>query len=412
MHVVIPNKVNLARKVLGGRDANPLATGRAYYQVQESVGNGQWKTVEGSGFVLNQAKWANKETWRRIDIRLGTSKTVELDGRTRVLVRMSNRSSRGDIIVADSFELRRIGYLQEDINFAITDCKNDVLRVIVQREKIESTADYVLDLADLAIDTVQLGAAVYTLNVPGAALKGAQVVLSASEVVESLERLKEVQQAFKDSDSYDNLSAELRNEIIDSLGLQATYDQYYRGCNSRDGVNWWNDLFSIFVPDGWEDYMDDGRHYEDKNLDIESTTIEDLESGNGDNGDDPPPPPPPTVSLIQTRVDAVLEGKCRNSCTWQQATVSGFPPGTYRVRCFTYNTYNRQPVEYTNNNSYYTITVGSNGTGQNSKVCWNGIYNDVARYSANVYVTVGGYTSNIITLARPLAPAAPLTGSR
>ncbi|WP_419927277.1 CAP domain-containing protein [Candidatus Poriferisocius sp.] len=122
-----------------------------------------------------------------------------------------------------------------------------------------------------------------------------------------------------------------------------------------------------------------------------TTTIDDdPQPGGGDSA----------VTLRQTDVDAVYEGKCNFSCAWQAVTVTGFQPGTYPVKCWSHNTPNRTPIEYQIGNPY-TVTVGPDGTGSNSEVCWNGWYQDVADYSANVYVTVGNVKSNTITLRRP-----------
>ena len=121
----------------------------------------------------------------------------------------------------------------------------------------------------------------------------------------------------------------------------------------------------------------------------------------------PTPQPTPTpviptaieVNLRQTNVDAVHEGYCRYSCTWQLVSVSGFSPGSYRVRCYSYNSANGRAFEYQSSRSYF-VHVGNDGHGSNSKVCYNGFYRDIAAYNANVYVTVGGLRSNDITLTR------------
>ena len=47
------------------------------------------------------------------------------------------------------------------------------------------------------------------------------------------------------------------------------------------------------------------------------------------------------------------------------------------------------------------MQVGSDGTGSNLRVCYNGYYRGVATDSADVYVTVGGHSSNTIALERP-----------
>ena len=107
------------------------------------------------------------------------------------------------------------------------------------------------------------------------------------------------------------------------------------------------------------------------------------------------------VTLRQTDVDAVYEQEeCNVSCTWQAVTVTGFEPGTYAVGCWSLNTPDNTPLEY---QIYirYTVSVGPDGTGSNTKVCWNGWYEDVAEHSADVYVTVGNIKSNTITLRRP-----------
>ena len=122
----------------------------------------------------------------------------------------------------------------------------------------------------------------------------------------------------------------------------------------------------------------------------------------------PPAGATPSVSLRQSDVDAVAEGRCRWSCTWQQVSVSGFASGPHRVRCYTRNTVSREPAEYQASRSYY-VQVGSDGTGSSSRVCYNGYYRDVAQHSANVYVTVGEHSSNTITLQRPPGATRPGT---
>ncbi len=107
-----------------------------------------------------------------------------------------------------------------------------------------------------------------------------------------------------------------------------------------------------------------------------------------------------SVELAQTDADAVLDGRCTFSCTWQQVTLSGFPLGTYTVECWSLDSADGTAFRY-HLSDQYTVTVGDDGTGVNSRVCWNGWYDDVAENSANVYVTVNGIKSNTTTLRRP-----------
>lgn len=107
----------------------------------------------------------------------------------------------------------------------------------------------------------------------------------------------------------------------------------------------------------------------------------------------------PRVTLRQTNVDAVHEGRCTYSCTWQEVAVSGFSPGTYIVECWSHNTSDGSLLRYDRNR--YKVTASPDGTGENARVCYNGNYEDVADYSARVYVTVNGIKSDTITLRRP-----------
>ena len=114
---------------------------------------------------------------------------------------------------------------------------------------------------------------------------------------------------------------------------------------------------------------------------------------------DPKPTGGESVELRQTSEDAADEGKCKNSCTWQAVTVTGFAPATYSVECWSLNTADGTPLSY-QTTTQYSVTIGTDGTGTNSRICWNGHYADVAQHSADVYVTVGGVQSNTITLRR------------
>ena len=106
---------------------------------------------------------------------------------------------------------------------------------------------------------------------------------------------------------------------------------------------------------------------------------------------------PFSITLRQIKNDVASEGRCPESCTWLEVGVSGYPPGTYEVKCWSYN-YAEGIAQ-----SYATarIKVDDNGAGTNPRACLNGDYSDVAEFSSRVYVTVDGHPSNTISLERP-----------
>ena len=407
---------------------NPTANSR--YEIQQQNEQGEWEVVYRFNNNLRDSNGALKEGWRW---RGG----VELDGNIRVKVykRYDNNWSR---LAVDSFRLEWRDLLPIDKFTAITACKVDVFdEVVLKIKAIKGVAQVVLEFAkDVAIDAA-IAAAVTALGGPAAI---------AYTVIRTTSKIKQVrfvaragEKALDLIDAYRALARSLNanvptiiREAIDTgqdikdliesgtdLGLELVeailndnfdeedrerYHRYVKACEEPNGVDIWDDLWEIVTKDGYLDYVQNW-HPNPNNADMDAVEevlsealLEDTGAGEGE-ADAPTPAPVRTVSLRQTNVDAVHDGKCRYSCTWQAVSVSGFSLGLHRVRCWTHN-HASGLDEYQTSETRY-VFLGNNGIGINARVCYNGLYSDVAQYSADVYVTVGGYHSNTITLVRP-----------
>lgn len=411
MHAFIPRKIRL------GRDANPLATGWAYYRVQQRV-NGNWTTVDGGDFALDQEKWANTQGLGGLWVRLGTSTKVELDGPTRVVVRMSNRSSRGDIIVADSFELRWRDLHPMDKVVAIQACKLDVVNQVLKIERIKRITKVVLEFArDIAVDAA-ITAALAALGGPAAI---AYKVVSVTNKVRKVEFISKAtgaaiditQAARRLARAHRNQLPKLFSEALDKgkkaediirdgveLGIELVHavsaslswdsqrrvDKYLKDCEKSD-ISIWDDPWDIFIKAGYLDY-------------VQSWHLTPAEP-EPQPDPTPAPTPAPTQSPGGSRTLAISLGANNSgsnycpfsqlACRWVNITLNNFPAGTYFTRC----------VWWHSQSSSERVPISGNITHNGgSRANLNNFCSFNVAEGRSIWVTIDGIRSNTLTFPR------------
>lgn len=271
----------LPNKVTWGRDAKPLATGTAYYRIQQNQGSG-WETVyqwsQDQGELIRREK--NDNFWWR------KNAEIELSGRVRVLVRMSSRSG---VVVVDSFKLDWIDLHSHDKFAAIQACKIDVIDEVGKIEQIKSVSKVVLEFAkDLAVDAAITSALAafggpvaiaYKVISETRKLKRYQFVHKSTgnliDLAEAYNRLKDryyqnfprlIGEALGQSQDAKDLveaGANLGLELLEAIETSLSADSrrrvsFYTGvCEKRDGVSVWDDPWDWIIRTGYLEYVQD-----------------------------------------------------------------------------------------------------------------------------------------------------------